>query len=67
VLDVRLDFSIGEFTTNKTLSVENAAKNKMSGKMKGMTQTVTDVLWGFMATWFFAASPINLSVSEKAT
>merc|ERR1719295_1887917 len=25
------------------------------------------VLFGFMATWFFAASPINLSVSVKAT
>jgi hypothetical protein len=51
VLDVRLDLGITEFTTVETFSVENTVKTKVSGKIKGS----------------FVASPINLSVSEKAT
>jgi len=66
VLDIRLDFSIVKLAADETLGVENARKNR-SIKVVGIEILLTYVLWGFIATWFFAASPIRRSLSEKET
>lgn len=38
-----------------------------SGLIKSLCAVATYVLWGFMATWFLAASPMRRSLSEKDT
>jgi len=66
VLDIGLHFGVIEFTTDETLRVEDTEKNSMSLE-SGKIKQDTCVFSGFMATWFFAASPIRRSLSEKET
>ena len=42
-------------------------KPKTEKREKSSDQLPNTVFMGFIATWFLAASPINLSVSVKAT
>lgn len=65
VLHVRLDLSILKTTANETLCVENPKIRLAYKQERGRDST--NVLMGFIAIWFLAASPINLSVSEKLT
>jgi len=66
VLDIGLDFGIIVFTANETLRVEDTGKELNEFSYSGIERD-TYVFSGFMATWFFAASPIRRSLSEKET
>jgi hypothetical protein len=63
VLDIRLNLGIVELATNKTFCIENTGEQVLGENLS--TDEGTYVLWGFIATWFFAASPIRRSLSDK--
>jgi hypothetical protein len=66
--DIGLHLRIGKFTTNETLSVEDTGQgDQFVDRLIRRQWWRTDVLCGFTAVWFFAASPIRRSVSEKET
>lgn len=68
MLHIGLNFGIVEFTTDETFGIENTMEKELvSSDGRIRWENGTYVLWGFMATWFFAASPIRRSLSEKET
>jgi hypothetical protein len=68
VLDIGLHFCVFELPTDETLGVEDPKIGGVNKTSLGhRIRPKTYVLCGFMATWFFAASPINRSLSENET
>jgi len=65
VLHVRLNLCIIELASDETLGVKYTVGKSYFKRKKGDPRTY--VLWGFMAIWFLAASPMSRSLSEKET